>query len=119
LSTKKQRTSTTPEKSTLPNGLIIEEIIEGNGQPVTHGSNVSIKYTGTLKNGKKFDSNSDFPVRVGYGEVIKGMDEGLKGMKVGGKRKITIPPELGYGKKPEPKIPSNSTLIFTVELIKA
>jgi len=123
VSTKKQKTSKNfenlPQIKKYSSGLLVEEITEGNGRVVAPGKNVSIKYIGTLKNGKKFDSNSNFQFRVGTGQVIRGMDEGLKGMKVGGKRKITIPPALGYGKKAQPKIPANSTLIFTVDLNQA
>jgi FKBP-type peptidyl-prolyl cis-trans isomerase FkpA len=87
------------------------------------GSRVSVHYTGWLTDGKKFDSSVDrkqtFPFTLGAGMVIKGGDQGVAGMKVGGKRKLTIPPDLAYGARGFPgAIPPNSTLIFEVELIQ-
>lgn len=103
-------------------GLKYVELVEGTGATPQRGQTVTVHYTGTLENGKKFDSSvdrgtpSDF--RIGVGAVIKGWDEGLMSMKVGGKRKLIIPPNLGYGAMGRPPdIPGNSTLLFDVELI--
>jgi FKBP-type peptidyl-prolyl cis-trans isomerase len=103
--------------------LKIEDITIGTGSEVKSGDNILIHYLGTLENGQKFDSSYDrkepFEVQIGVGYVIKGWDQGVVGMKVGGKRKLTIPPELGYGSREIPGvIPANSTLIFEVELIE-
>lgn len=103
-------------------GLKIEDQEEGTGEAVKSGDTVVIHYNGTLTNGKKFDSSYDrgepFTTQIGVGQVIKGWDEGVVGMKVGGKRKLTIPPSLGYGDQPTGDIPANSTLIFEVELLE-
>ncbi|MCZ8341759.1 MAG: FKBP-type peptidyl-prolyl cis-trans isomerase [Leptospira sp.] len=100
---------------------IIDQVI-GTGDEAYSGSNVTVHYVGRLTNGNKFDSSRDrgkpFVFNLGAGEVIKGWDKGIKGMKVGGKRKLIIPPELGYGSKTVGSIPANSTLIFEVELLK-
>ncbi len=101
----------------------IEILQEGSGVAAKKGDNVSVHYTGTLENGEKFDSSLDrgqpFQFTLGVGQVIKGWDEGIVGMKTGEKRKLTIPPELGYGAEGvSGKIPPNSTLIFEVELLK-
>ena len=103
--------------------LQIEELQVGTGAEAKSGQSVSVHYTGTLTNGKKFDSSRDrnepFDFQLGAGMVIKGWDQGVAGMKVGGRRKLTIPPELGYGAGGYPPvIPPNSTLIFDVELIE-
>ncbi len=102
--------------------LKIEDIKVGTGDEAVAGKKVTVNYVGTLTNGVKFDSSIDrnqpFTFNLGAGEVIKGWDEGLVGMKVGGKRKLTIPPTLGYGSRDMGSIPSNSTLIFEVELLK-
>ena len=104
-------------------GLEYEDIVVGTGASPTQGKNVKVHYTGTLTNGTKFDSSVDrgqpieFP--IGTGGVIKGWDEGLMTMKVGGKRKLRIPPALGYGANPNGKIPANATLLFDVELVDA
>lgn len=104
------------------NQLQITDIQIGTGPAVKSGDTVSIHYSGTLENGKKFDSSYDrstpFETPIGVGYVIKGWDEGVVGMQVGGKRKLVIPPEMGYGSRDIPGvIPANSTLIFEVELI--
>ncbi len=102
--------------------LKIEDLKIGTGSEVKSGDTISINYLGTLENGKKFDSSYDrgqpFETQIGVGQVIKGWDQGVIGMKVGGKRRLTIPPELGYGSQEIPNvIPANSTLIFEVELV--
>ncbi|EJO70691.1 MULTISPECIES: FKBP-type peptidyl-prolyl cis-trans isomerase [Leptospira] len=108
---------------TFAEDLVIKEIRIGTGKEAFSGSNVTVHYVGTLTNGKKFDSSRDrktpFTFNLGAGEVIKGWDRGVRGMKEGGIRKLTIPPELGYGSRGAgAAIPPNSTLIFEVELLK-
>jgi FKBP-type peptidyl-prolyl cis-trans isomerase len=104
-------------------GLMIQEVKAGDGALATKGKSVSVHYTGTLTNGTKFDSSLDRgqPIEfvLGAGMVIKGWDQGIEGMKVGGKRKLTIPPELAYGARGTPggPIPPNATLVFDVELV--
>ena len=102
-------------------GLKIEDIKVGTGKEVKSGDTVVIHYLGTLTDGAKFDSSYDrgkpFETQIGTGQVIKGWDLGVVGMKVGGKRRLTIPPELAYGDQAVGSIPANSTLIFEVELI--
>ncbi|MBD2356584.1 FKBP-type peptidyl-prolyl cis-trans isomerase [Tolypothrix sp. FACHB-123] len=107
---------------TTDSGLQYVEIEEGTGAIPKAGQTVVVHYTGTLTNGKKFDSSVDrgqpFSFKLGVGQVIKGWDEGLSTMKVGGKRKLTIPPELGYGARGAGGvIPPNATLVFDVELL--
>lgn len=102
--------------------LQIEEMVVGTGAEAVKGKLVSVHYTGWLTDGKKFDSSKDhgqpFQFPLGRGQVIPGWDEGVQGMKVGGKRKLTIPPELGYGKQGAGGvIPPNATLVFEVELL--
>ena len=114
--------SCSKEKQTMNNGLVIEDIKIGDGQEVEKFNIVTVNYTGLLENGTKFDSSlnpgrTPFRFTVGAGQVIKGWDEGLMGMKVGGKRKLTIPPELGYGSRDNGPIPDNSTLIFEIDLL--
>lgn len=103
--------------------LKYEDLKEGTGTEAKKGDEVEVHYTGTLTNGKKFDSSVDrgkpFTFPLGAGKVIKGWDAGIAGMKPGGKRKLTIPPELAYGDRGFPGvIPPGSTLIFEVELLK-
>ncbi|MBE8363735.1 FKBP-type peptidyl-prolyl cis-trans isomerase [Leptospira borgpetersenii] len=109
--------------STFAEDLVIKDIRIGTGKEAFSGSNVTVHYVGTLVSGKKFDSSRDrrtpFTFNLGAGEVIKGWDRGVRGMKEGGIRKLTIPPELGYGSRGAgTAIPPNSTLIFEVELLK-
>jgi peptidylprolyl isomerase len=107
---------------TTASGLKYSDLVVGTGATPQRGQTVTVHYTGTLANGKKFDSSVDrgqpADFRIGVGSVIKGWDEGLMTMKVGGKRKLTIPSTLGYGPQGRPPdIPGNSTLIFDVELL--
>ena len=100
----------------------IEDVVVGTGAEAVNGSEVKVHYTGTLKNGTKFDSSRDhnepFTFTIGKGMVIPGWDKGVVGMKVGGKRKLVIPSELGYcDKGSPPKIPGKATLLFDIELL--
>ena len=102
--------------------LQVEDVVVGTGAEATPGQTVSVHYTGWLTNGTKFDSSVDrgqpFVFPLGAGRVIKGWDVGVTGMKIGGKRKLTIPPELGYGARGAGGvIPPNATLVFDVELL--
>jgi FKBP-type peptidyl-prolyl cis-trans isomerase len=110
------------KEATMAGQLKIEELVVGTGNEAKKGQTVSVHYTGWLTDGKKFDSSKDngrpFSFALGRGQVIQGWDQGVAGMKVGGKRKLTIPPELGYGAQGFPgAIPPNSTLVFEVELL--
>jgi FKBP-type peptidyl-prolyl cis-trans isomerase len=129
----------TARKSTTPNtnaptrvtgpgvktdsGLQYWEIRVGNGEVAKEGSHVRVHYTGWLTTGKKFDSSVDagkpFDFTIGNGEVIKGWEEGVAGMRVGGRRQLRIPPEIGYGAEGTPggPIPPNATLIFDIQLL--
>ena len=107
---------------TTASGLIIEELKVGTGAEATAGQYVSVHYTGWLTDGTKFDSSKDrgdpFEFPLGAGHVIRGWDEGVQGMKVGGSRKLTIPSDLGYGPRGAGGvIPPNATLVFEVELL--
>jgi FKBP-type peptidyl-prolyl cis-trans isomerase len=102
--------------------LVIEEVKQGAGTEARSGTTVTVHYVGTLTNGNKFDSSRDrgegFTFRLGAGQVIKGWDQGVAGMKIGQVRKLTIPPHLAYGERGfPPVIPPNSTLVFEVELL--
>ncbi|MBW3571680.1 MAG: FKBP-type peptidyl-prolyl cis-trans isomerase [Gemmatimonadetes bacterium] len=107
--------------TTSASGLQYRDDAVGEGRQAKAGDTVSVHYTGTLQDGSKFDSSRDrgqplqFP--LGAGHVIKGWDEGVSGMKVGGRRTLVIPPELGYGARGIGPIPPNSTLVFDVELM--
>ena len=108
--------------TTTPSGLMYEEIVEGTGPSPQRGKAVTVHYTGTLTDGSKFDSSRDrnepFTFTIGVGQVIKGWDEGVMSMKVGGRRKLTIPANLGYGASGAGGvIPPNATLLFDVELL--
>lgn len=107
---------------TTTSGLAYIDMVLGTGREPKLGDTASVHYTGWLMDGKKFDSSVDrkepFSFRVGAGQVIKGWDEGVMGMRIGGKRKLTIPPQLGYGARGAGGvIPPNATLTFDVELL--
>jgi len=109
-------------QTTTASGLVIEELEVGTGAEATAGQQVQVHYTGWLTDGKKFDSSKDrndpFVFPLGARHVISGWDEGVQGMKVGGRRKLTIPPNLGYGARGAGGvIPPNATLVFEVELL--
>ena len=119
----------TPKKAgddavvTTPSGLKYVDLVEGTGASPQTGQTVVVHYTGTLENGTKFDSSRDrnqpFQFKIGVGQVIKGWDEGVGSMKVGGRRQLIIPSELGYGARGAGGvIPPNATLLFDVELLK-
>jgi peptidylprolyl isomerase len=120
---KTQDTATQPTAAMEPQAKVkIEDLQEGTGQAVKSGDTIVIHYKGMLEDGTVFDSSYDrgqpFTTQIGVGQVIKGWDEGVPGMKVGGKRRLTIPPSLGYGEAgAPPTIPPNATLIFEVELV--
>lgn len=117
-------TTSTEEKKTVTtdSGLQYTDLVEGTGDSPKSGQKVTVHYTGTLEDGTKFDSSRDrgqpFDFKIGVGQVIKGWDEGVSTMKVGGRRQLIIPPELGYGSRGIGPIPPNATLIFDVELLK-
>jgi peptidylprolyl isomerase len=108
-----------------PKALKVEDLIEGKGAAAKSGDKISVRYVGVLfNNNKEFDSSwkrgkAPFQVTLGQGQVIQGWDQGLIGMKVGGRRRLTIPPDLAYGAQGQPPtIPANSTLVFDVDLTK-
>ena len=111
------------QEITMPNGLKYVDMVVGSGAVAESGKRVTVHYTGWLTDNTKFDSSVDrgqpYTITLGAGEVIRGWDEGIKGMRVGGKRKLTIPPDLGYGANGTPggPIPPNATLVFDVELL--
>jgi FKBP-type peptidyl-prolyl cis-trans isomerase len=111
-----------PKLHKLASGVVYEDLVVGNGTMADPGLTVSMQYTGWLTNGTKFDSSFDhgrpYTFVLGTGAVIAGWDQGIKGMRLGGKRKLTIPPDMGYGAAGSgTRIPPNSTLIFEVELV--
>lgn len=115
-------TTTTNNITTMPNGLIIEDVKVGTGAEAKKGTLITVHYVGTLDNGTKFDSSRDrgepFVFPLGQGMVIQGWEQGFEGMKVGGIRKLTIPSALGYGAAGAgAAIPPNATLHFEVELL--
>lgn len=110
--------------TTSPSGggnLVIEDLVVGTGATAASGDTVTVHYLGTLTNGTKFDSSYDrgtpYSFRLGAGAVIPGFDQGVTGMKVGGKRRLTIPPSLAYGSTGSGLIPPNATIVFEVELV--
>jgi FKBP-type peptidyl-prolyl cis-trans isomerase len=111
------------EPAATTGGLVVEDIKIGQGAIATQGKTVAVQYTGRLTDGTKFDSSLDagkpFEFRLGARQVIRGWDMGIDGLRVGGKRKLTIPPELAYGAEGTPggPIPPNATLVFDVELV--
>ncbi len=114
--------ATKEEMVTTPTGLKYVDLVAGSGREAKAGDTATVHYTGTLVDGTKFDSSKDrnkpFPFPLGAGRVIKGWDQGVEGMKIGGTRKLVIPPELGYGARGAGAvIPPNATLIFEVELL--
>ncbi|HTU40282.1 MAG TPA: FKBP-type peptidyl-prolyl cis-trans isomerase [Candidatus Aquilonibacter sp.] len=126
--TKKVASTSAPAKVSGPgvkddDGLQYWDTRVGNGATAKEGSHVRVHYTGWLTNGKKFDSSLDsgkpFDFTIGNGEVIRGWEEGVTGMRVGGKRQLRIPPSLGYGADgtPDGTIPPNATLIFDIQLL--
>lgn len=106
-----------------PSGLYIRDITPGTGATLAAGQTVGMRYVGSFANGTVFDSNPApkpaFSFKLGGGQVIKGWDEGLVGMRVGGKRQLVIPASLGYGPNDYGPIPGNSVLVFTVEALNA
>jgi FKBP-type peptidyl-prolyl cis-trans isomerase len=109
------------DNPTGPSSLVVDDLVVGTGATAVAGDRLTVNYVGTLTNGQKFDSSYDrgtpFVFTLGAGAVIAGWDQGLVGMRVGGKRRLTIPPNLGYGNQQVGPIPANSTLIFEVELV--
>lgn len=107
-------------QNTLPDGLVAEDIVVGTGVEAQNGNVVTVHYTGTLLDGTKFDSSLDrgvpFQFMLGARQVIRGWDEGVLGMKVGGKRKLIIPPQFGYGGSVGHRL-QNETLVFEVEML--
>jgi FKBP-type peptidyl-prolyl cis-trans isomerase len=108
---------------TPPTGLIMQDIVLGSGATAKHGDDIWVHYVGRLLDGKQFDSSRNrrdpLDFALGAGDVIKGLDEGVQGMRVGGRRKLTIPAELAYGEHGcGGVIPPNATLVFDVELLE-
>jgi len=117
-----QQNAEKPSVTQAPKGLVIEDTLVGKGEEAQTGELVTVNYTGKLTDGKVFDSSvgrDPFQFVLGQGRVIQGWEKGILGMKVGGKRRLTIPPDLAYGNQQIGPIPANSTLIFEVELLGA
>ena len=119
----KPKVTITPVNATPPAKLEIEDIAKGHGKKARAGETVTVQYDGVLyANGTEFDASWDrgqpFSFPLGAGQVIPGWDKGVVGMKVGGRRVLTIPPDLGYGPQGSGPIPPNSTLVFVVDLLK-
>lgn len=116
-----QDTKMPPRQITTPSGLKYVDLVIGTGESPTQGQNVTVHYTGRFEDGIKFDSSVDrgqpFTFPIGMGRVIKGWDEGVMTMRIGGKRKLIIPHDLAYGPRGRPGIPPNATLVFEVELL--
>ncbi|KAK1262548.1 Peptidyl-prolyl cis-trans isomerase FKBP53 [Acorus gramineus] len=120
--TEMEKSKVRSKARTFSNGMVTEDLLMGrpNGKRASSGSKVSVFYIGKLQNGKIFDSNigqRPFKFRLGVGQVIKGWDVGVTGMRIGDKRRLTIPPSMGYGSKSMGRIPGNSWLLFDVELV--
>ena len=112
------------DSGTSPSGggtLVIEDLVVGTGATAAVGDTVTVHYVGTFTNGTKFDSSYDrgqpYPFQIGAGRVIAGWEQGVPGMKIGGKRRLTIPPSLAYGNQAVGSIPANSTLVFDIDLV--
>jgi hypothetical protein len=106
------------QPKTTPSSLVYETLKEGTGPASKPGDKIKVAYAGRLSSGERFDSSNEFPLQIGIGSVIKGWDEGIPGMKVGEKRRLTIPGTLGYGANGSGnKIPPNATLIFDIDLL--
>lgn len=109
------------ESPTAPTELVIVDMVVGTGATAAAGDTVTVHYVGSFTSGQVFESsyaaNRPFTFRLGTGAVIQGWDQGVPGMRVGGKRRLTIPPHLGYGSQPVGPIPANSTLVFEIELL--
>lgn len=105
-----------------PKGAWIRDLVVGTGDSARTGVQVAIHYMGTFPDGKQFDANGEtdqpYVFRVNAGEVVPGFDEGVSGMRVGGRRQVIIPPALGYGSVDNGPIPANSILVFTIELVR-
>jgi len=114
-------TATEDSNPTASSDLVIEDVAIGSGAVAASGDSVTVHDVGTLLNGTQFDSsysrNQPFTFRIGAGQVIQGWERGVPGMRVGGKRRLTIPPSLGYGNQANGPIPANSTLKFEIDLI--
>ena len=112
----------TGESIQYDNGLVVQDIVVGTGAEVKAGDTISVNYVGALADGTVFDASANHggpaTFQIGVGQLIKGWDQGIPGMKVGGKRKLIIPPELGYGAQGAGNaIPPNATLLFEIELV--
>jgi FKBP-type peptidyl-prolyl cis-trans isomerase len=113
--------ATDESNPTASSDLVIEDVVIGSGAVAANGDSVTVHYVGTLLNGSQFDSsysrNQPFTFRIGANQVIQGWERGVPGMRVGGKRRLTIPPSLGYGSQANGPIPANSTLRFEIDLL--